>query len=114
MISFIVSFIVIFILINLLSRKADRENERIRQERAVEGNFRPENASKYVGSILTGIPVQTRYGDGGLTGAGAQELQWCNGILEDMGKKRKSMLVNTLYGKVKMTREQVEKYRDSI
>ena len=65
-----------------------------------------------IASILTGIPIQTRIG-GQLTGAGAQQLQWCHQTLNDMGK-RKSMMVNVMGRKQKMTREDVEKHLASI
>ena len=114
MISFIIGFLIFLGAYIIVSNwKTKKQITRIKQERAVNGDFKEENANKYVSSILTGVPVKTRYGDGGLTGAGAQETQWCSQILQDMGKK-KSMWVNTMGGKQKMTREQVEKHLESI
>ena len=114
MISFIIGFLIFFGAYIIFSNcKTKKQIVRIKQERAVGGDFKEENANKYVSSILTNIPVQVRYGDGGLTGAGAQQKQWCHQILQDMGKK-KSMWVNTMVSKQKMTREQVEKHLMSI
>lgn len=87
--------------------------EQMKKDRAVNGDFRPENKNKMVCSILTGVPVSVRYGDGGLSPAGGQQIQWCNEILQDMGK-RNSMMVKTMWGKQKMTREEVEKHLKNI
>lgn len=114
MIIFIISFIGVFaITIYFLNKKQELEVEALRQERAIDGNFRAENSSKIISSILTGVPIQVRYGDGGLTAAGMQQMQWCTMILANMGK-RKSMIVNIMGRKVKITRTQVEAQFNSI
>ena len=114
MISFLIGFLIVFGGYIIFSNwRTAKQTKKLKQDRAINGDFNEENANKYVASILTGVPVQVRYGDGGLTGAGAQEQQWCHQILQDMGK-RKSMMVNAMGGKVKMTREEVEKHSASI
>ena len=64
-------------------------------------------------SILTGVPVQTRGRDNCLTGAGMQQLAWCEQILKDIGKK-KGIKVKTMWGEQYMTKEDVEKHKASI
>ena len=64
---------------------------------------------KLINSLLTGVPVQTRYSDGLLTPAGGQQRAWHWEMCQKLGK-RKSMVINVMGGKRKITRKELDQF----
>ena len=122
---FIGTFLIAFAIISHIRSK--QQNDWIKTDRlnkALEFNSpsvrsdissggKAKSQSTMIGSIITGVPVQTRNGDGSLTGAGAQQLYWCDQMLKDIGKK-KYLTVNVMSRKQRYTYKQIEQHKASI
>ena len=130
MIEFLIGFILVFGGYLVYSFWKTKKIERnIREDRLDEANkifseipatkninsreIKKKSSVKLTGSILTGIPVQTRYSDGSLSPAGAQQMAWCYQMLQDIGNK-KTLTVKTFMGKQKFTKEQIKQHLASI
>lgn len=102
-------------IVTLSNRNTKRQNDAILAEREANSLLPSEKskAGRTIGSLITGVPVSTRYGDGSLSPAGNQQYAWTQQALQDIGKK-KVLIINGPFGKMKYTRKQLEEHLERI